>query len=150
MNLSGPVLVAVHDSPAAFRAADVEIAVARSFGAELHALTVADPSRSGTGLGSGAESAARELERAAEASLRHIASRAAEAGVPMTAHRRAGQPAACILEEARVLGAALIVMAVVDHPRHPNPYVGAQTLRVLEFSGVPVLVVPAPAGDGGR
>lgn len=145
MNLRGPVLVAVHDSPAAFRAADVAIAVAREFGTELHALTVEDPEGLGVDLGRTARTPVGELQRAAEASLRHVAARAEAAGVSLTAHRRAGQPAACILAEAHDLGAALIVMAAVDHPRHPNPYVAAQTLRVLEFSAVPVLVVPGPA-----
>jgi nucleotide-binding universal stress UspA family protein len=148
MNLSGPILVAVHDSPAAFRAAEVAISIARSVGAELHTLNVADPARSEVGARVGGDLAVREAQRGAEASLRHVASRADAAGVRVVAHRRAGSPAACILEEARALGAALIVMAVVDHPRHPNPYVGAQTLRVLEFSRVPVLVVPADEKAG--
>ena len=146
MTSGGTILVAVHDSPAAFRAADVAITLAREVGAELHALTVADPSRGLGTLPGSANTGARDLERAADASLRHVVSRAAAAGVEVTEHRRTGHPAACILEEAQAVGATLIVMAVVDHPRHPNPYVGTQTLRVLEFSTVPVLVVPVPVG----
>jgi hypothetical protein len=45
-----------------------------------------------------------------------------------------------------ILVAALIVVALVDRPGSATPYIGSHTPRVLEFSGVPVMVVPLRRG----
>jgi len=60
--------------------------------------------------------------------------------------QRSGRVAAEILAEAREIKAALIVVALVDRPGSATPYIGSHTLRVLEFSGVPVMVVPLRVG----
>lgn len=79
---------------------------------------------------------------AAEAALSHVAALGAAAGVKVSFSRRSGRVAAQILAEAREIKAALIVVALVDRPGHATPYIGSHTLQVLEFAGVPVMVVP--------
>ncbi len=69
----------------------------------------------------------------------------AAAGVKVSGVRREGAVAVAILEEAASVGAGLIVLARVSRRGHALPYVGSETLRVLEFATVPVLVVPTYA-----
>ena len=139
--MTDAVLVAISDSPAAFEAAEVAVELAARLGAPLHALSVL-----GTGELNGRVESVDHLnlvrEQAATAALRHVTALSAAAGVTCTEIRRHGHLAAQILEYARDIGATMIVMACVDRPSHTLPYVGSQTLRVLEFATVPVLVVP--------
>jgi nucleotide-binding universal stress UspA family protein len=58
--------------------------------------------------------------------------------------QRSGTVAAEILAEAAELDAALLVVALVDEPSHAIPSIGSNTLRILEFATVPVLVIPVP------
>ena len=46
------------------------------------------------------------------------------------------------LEQSRTWPADLIVLGRSDRPGPGEPYVGAETRRVLEFADRPVLVVP--------
>ncbi|MDO8106976.1 universal stress protein [Isoptericola sp. b441] len=135
---AGVVLVAVTDSEAAFAAAAVAVAYAGALHARLRAVTVlpADAAER-----SRPESAVLRDE-AADAALRHVAALAERAGVDATGTTRHGGVAAQILAEASACGAELVVMARVARPGHALPTVGSQTLRVLEFATVPVLVVP--------
>lgn len=139
--MTDQILVAVSDSPAAFDAAEAAVELAARLGAPVHALTVL-----GTGEIDGHLDGAEHLnlvrEQAATAALRHVSALCAAAGVPCLEARRRGNVAAQILDHAREVGASMIVMACVDRPGHTLPYVGSQTLRVLEFATVPVLVVP--------
>jgi nucleotide-binding universal stress UspA family protein len=135
------IVLAVSDSPAAFMAAEVAVAYARRLGAHLHAVAVVEDGElrrrlEGTDVRSG------HGELAATAALRHVAALCESDGVPSTSSCSTGHVAAEILAEASGVGAALIVMARVDRPGHALPYIGSQTLRVLEFALVPVLVVP--------
>ncbi len=139
------VLVAVSDSPAAFDAAAVAVELAGRLGASLHALSVLGTGEL-TGRLEGADQMNLVREQAATAALRHVTALCAAAGVACTEIRRHGHVAAQILEYAHDVGATVIVMACVDRPSHTLPYVGSQTLRVLEFATVPVLVVPARRG----
>ena len=141
--MSDVILVAVHDSRAAFRAAEVAVDYARRLGAGLRVVTVRDPGALDRHPGAIDPAAlARHADLAAEAALRHVAALGAAAGVPVSLSRRTGRVAAEILAEAREVKAALIVVALVDRPGSATPYMGSHTLRVLEFSGVPVMVVP--------
>jgi nucleotide-binding universal stress UspA family protein len=88
--------------------------------------------------------------RAPPAALKHVTALCTSAEVPSTTSCRRGHVAAEILSEALAVDASLIVMARVDRPGHALPYVGSQTLRVLEFATVPVLVVPVHDGGGRR
>lgn len=135
------ILVAVNDSPAAFTAVEVAVDCARRLGARLHAVMVIevgelDRHLDGTGV------PARRRELAADAVLNHVIALGAAEGIEVSARQRTGRVAAEVLEEARAIGATLIVMARVDRPGHAIPSIGSHTLRVLEFARVPVLVVP--------
>lgn len=141
--MSDVILVAVNDSRAAFRAAEVAVDYARRLGAGLRVVTVRDPGALDRHPGAIDPAAlARHADLAAEAALRHVAALGAAAGVPVSLSRRTGRVAAEILAEAREVKAALIVVALVDRSGSATPYIGSHTLRVLEFSGVPVMVVP--------
>ncbi|MGO4227259.1 universal stress protein [Arthrobacter sp. YAF34] len=145
--MSDVILVAVNDSRAAFRAAEVAVDYARRLGASLRVVTVGDPGALDRHPGAiDPDALARHADLAAEAALRHVAALGAAAGVQVSLSHRSGRVAAEILAEAREVGAALIVVALVDRPGSASPYIGSHTLRVLEFSGVPVMVVPL--GDG--
>lgn len=143
------VVVAVSDSPAAFGAAEVAVAYARRLDARLHLVAVIEDAEVGRRLESTHPMAARR-ELAATAALHHVAALCASAQVPSTTSCRRGHVAAEILQEALAVDASLIVMARVDRPGHALPYVGSQTLRVLEFATVPVLVVPVHDHGGRR
>jgi nucleotide-binding universal stress UspA family protein len=142
--MSGIILVAVNDSPSAFKAADAAVDCARRLGGRVHAVTVIDNGELGRHLGYADPAAlAVRREQAADAGLRHVSACGAAAGVEVSVARRTGRVAAEILAEAQEIGADLIVISRVEHRGHAIPHVGGNTLRVLEFSDVPVLVVPA-------
>jgi nucleotide-binding universal stress UspA family protein len=146
--MSDVILVAVNDSRAAFRAAEVAVDYARRLGASLRVVTVGDPGALDRHPGAiDPDALARHADLAAEAALRHVAALGAAAGVQVSLSHRSGRVAAEILAEARAVGAALIVVALVDRPGSASPYIGSHTLRVLEFSGVPVMVVPLRDGN---
>lgn len=146
--MTDTIVVAVSDSSAAFGAAEVAVAYARRLGARLHLVAVIEDAELGRRLETARGTAGRR-ELAATAALKHVAALCTSAEVPSTSTCRRGHVAAEILEEALAVDATLIVMARVDRPGHALPYVGSQTLRVLEFAEVPVLVVPVH-DDGDR
>ncbi|MDJ0348010.1 universal stress protein [Cryobacterium sp. PH29-G1] len=141
--MSGTILVAVNDSPAAFTAVDVAVDQARRLGARLRAVMVIEDGAIDRHLDP-TVALARRRELAADAVLNHVIAVGLASGIDVAGHRRTGKVAAEILEEARAVDATLIVMARVDRPGHAIPSIGSHTLRVLEFSRIPVLVVPAP------
>ncbi|MBX3099592.1 MAG: universal stress protein [Salinibacterium sp.] len=142
--MNDTILVAVNDSPAGFSAAEIAVDYARRLAAPLHAVTVVQPDSPelNTGPLDGADLADRR-EKGGEAVLHHVTTLAIAAGVEVTSHLRRGVVAAELIAEAREIGAGLIVMALVDRASHAIPYIGSNTLRVMEFATVPVLVVPA-------
>lgn len=141
--MSGIILVAVNDSPSAFKAADTAVDYARRLGERVHAVTVIDDGELGRHLGyPDAGALARRREQAADAGLRYVTACGAAAGVEVSVARRTGRVAAEILAEAQEIGADLIVISRVEHRGHALPYMGSHTLRVLEFADLPVLVVP--------
>lgn len=145
--MSDVILVAVNDSPAAFRAAKVAIDYARRLSANLRVVTIREPGALDKHPGAIDPAAlARHADLAAQAALNHVAALAAAAGVDVSFGQRSGRVAGEILAEARAIGASLIVVALVDRPGNATPYIGSHTLRVLEFSSVPVLVVPLREG----
>ena len=83
----------------------------------------------------------------ATAVLDHVTRRAAQAGIEADTVSLAGQPARCILDEARTWVADLIVMGRSDLPGTGQPYVGGEVQHVLEFAEQPVLVVPLGSDD---
>ncbi|MBC7297645.1 MAG: universal stress protein [Demequina sp.] len=140
------VLVAVNDSTPAFAAAAVAVEYAERLGARVHAVTVLEPWPVGrVPEGEVLIDIRHRREQAGDAALRHVAALGASAGVEVSGVRREGAVAVAILEEAASVGAGLIVLARVSRRGHALPYVGSETLRVLEFATVPVLVVPTHA-----
>lgn len=145
--MSDVILVAVNDSRAAFRAAEVAVDYARRLDASLRVVTVREAGALDRHPGAiDPDALARHADLAAEAALRHVAALGAAAGVQVSLSHRSGRVAAEILAEAREVKASLIVVALVDRPGSASPYIGSHTLRVLEFSGIPVLVVPLGEG----
>ena len=81
----------------------------------------------------------------------HVVRAARREGVPaecIDGVVRLGEPFRRILEEAEAWRADLIVMAVSNRVGLRSPYIGSATEHVLEFTTVPVLVIPS--GDAAR
>lgn len=142
------ILVAMDDSRAAFRAAGVAVELAERLGARLVAVSVADgalvdeplPGRYAAGTG-GLAAAQVDAVRAAQNHVRTLAERA---GVDVDLRLVHGHVADALLDQARGTHAGLIVIGRVDRPGVRLTHVGRTAEQVLEFSEVPVLVVPAP------
>ena len=130
------LLVAVDDSAPALAAARFAIELAGLLGAELDVVTIAEPGRD------------------PEAILHHVRTMAERAGVEatVTALGDGLPPFEALLARADARRADLVVMGRSDHRSTGRPYVGSQTEHVLEFTHVPVVVVPeraAPAPSSG-
>ena len=124
------ILVAVDDSPPAMMAATVATELAKNQGADLHLVAVSEPAHP------------------AERVLNHLAELARTAGVATTSTATdGGHPFEVLLAVAHEWNADLIVMGRSDNRRPGAPYVGSQTEHLLEFTDLPVLVVPYPTHD---
>jgi nucleotide-binding universal stress UspA family protein len=146
------ILVAVDDSPAGLRAAELAIRLARESGAQLCSLSVVRdgrPSGRFDGDGIRKRSATAHLGEAEAALLRYVADQADEAGVAVDVVQLAGEPFRHILEQARSWDAELIVMGRSGRRGPSSPYLGSVTEHVLEFAECPVLVVPQGSPGGG-
>lgn len=135
------ILLAINDSPAAFHAAEVAVAVARRLSVRLRAVSVISEAEQHI-LDSSPE-LTRQGELSAQAALRHVTALGTAAGVDVVTVLRFGYVAAEILDEALTCEADLILMARVGRPGHVLQHLGSTTQHVLEFATVPVLVVPA-------
>lgn len=141
------ILVAVDDSSAAFHAADVAIELAAAVGGTLVAVTVLQDHALNERISAASIPVGARRELAANATLRHVQQRAGTAGVPADAVQVSGAPAAEVLAEARRSKADVIVIARASQRGVGVPYVGVEAQRILEFSDVPVLVVPGMDGQ---
>jgi nucleotide-binding universal stress UspA family protein len=141
------VLVAVEDSATGLQAAAVAVDMAAGLGASLLAVHVLGDGHVEAALRAGRTHGTPVVEdrgAAAAPLLHHMVVLARRAGVPVETRQLEGQAASRILEEAREWSAELVVIGRSERSSSGPHYVGAQTLHVLEFSGVPVLVVPLP------
>jgi len=121
------VMVAVDDSGPALAAAEFAIELVCTRPAQLHFVTVREPGRD------------------ADSILRHVEALATKSGVTAsTTICDDGHPFDALLAIAARWEADLIVMGRSDMRRPGAPYVGSQTEHLLEFTDVPVLVVPSP------
>lgn len=121
------VLVAVDDSAPALAAAEFAVEMAVSRPIELHFVTVREPGRDAEGV------------------LRHVAAMATRSGISAsTTVCDDGHPFDALLGVAARWSADLIVMGRSDMRRPGTRYVGSQTEHLLEFTDIPVLVVPSP------
>ena len=119
------ILVAVDDSAPALAAAAYAIEIARTQQAQLNFVTVSETDREGGSI------------------LRHVKVLSERAGVDaVTTRRDGGQPFDVILDQADEWDADLIVVGRSDLRRPGQPYVGSQTEHLLEFTRLPVVVVP--------
>ena len=139
------ILVAVDDSAAAFHAADVAIVLAAARGSTLTAITVLQNHELDERISAGSTAVAGRRRLAGNAALRHVQKRAEAAGVPVDTIQVSGSPAAQVLAEARHSHADIVVIARASDTGVGIPYVGPDAQQILEFSEVPVLVVPPPA-----
>ena len=77
--------------------------------------------------------------------MRHVEEAAERAGVPGAGVSLEGEPGRVLLAEARDWHADLLVVGRADVTRPGTAYVGEVARQLLEFSDLPVLVVPQPA-----
>jgi nucleotide-binding universal stress UspA family protein len=78
--------------------------------------------------------------------LRYVARLAEHAGVGCETAEITGEVTESVLDQARSAGAKLIVIGRSSRHDAGHPYVGSHTRHVLEFSDIPVLVVPHSPG----
>jgi nucleotide-binding universal stress UspA family protein len=137
------VLVAVNDSEPAFAAARVAVEYAAALAGRVHVISVVEPfERAHHTYAADADAHRRTQEAGAAAACRYTSALADRAGVPAVCVIREGAVAAQVVAEAEASGAALVVLARVSRPGQTLRTLGSQTLLVLEFAPVPVLVVP--------
>ena len=121
------IFVAVDDSSPAVAAATFAIELASARTAELRFVTVS------------------EHDRDSDTILRYVSGLATQAGVAASVETcDGGPPFDALLAAARQWKADLIVMGRSDMRRPGQPYVGSQTEHLLEFTHIPVVVVPDP------
>jgi len=124
------ILVAVDDSPPAMAAASFATELAKAQGADLHFVAVSEPTHN-TGN-----------------ALRYLTAVAENTGLtPISTTIDGGHPFEVLLEVAADWNADIIVMGRSDNRRPGVPYVGSQTEHLLEFTHIPVLVIPYPPGS---
>ncbi len=138
------VLVAVDDSPAALRAAQVALDLAASWHLLLRLVTVATDHSLGALIDVAAPDggATERIDQASRSVLRHLTDTALSQGLEVDAVPLTGEPAHQILDQAQSWHADLIVMGRSDRRGPSSPYLGSVTAHVLEFADCPVLVVP--------
>lgn len=137
------VLLAIDDSPASLAAVRFAVELATACGATLRAVTVvADHAVTELFGGSADEAVHARRRHSAGSVLGHAAAAGRRRCVAVETALLEGEPAPRILQEARQWPADLIVMGRDGVPRAGEHYLGGQTRHVVEFAGVPVLVVP--------
>jgi nucleotide-binding universal stress UspA family protein len=140
------LLVAVDDSAAALRAVDIALRLAAATDAEVRFVhvTVDGTLRSALAQGGGQGELRDRVGRGVGALLDHVAAGARRVGVRHTVESLFGEPEVEVIAEARSWAADLVVIGRAHSGAVGRPYVGHVTRHILEFSDVPVLVVPRP------
>ncbi len=137
------ILLGVDDSPAGLAAARTAVDVAVQCGAELLAVHVIPRPAPAPGAGL-APVRADPVDATSVAVLRFAVEVGSRAGVVVEALAVQGEPARHILDLAAAWPADLIVLGRSAGRRVGAPYIGSKVQHVLEFTDVPVLVVPPP------
>ncbi|CAI9400289.1 universal stress protein [Nocardioides sp. T2.26MG-1] len=142
----GRLLVAVDDSAAALRAVDIALRLATANDADVRFVhvTVDGTLRRALAPGGGQGELQDRVGRGVGALLDHVAARARRAGVRYTVESLLGEPEVEVMAEARSWAADVVVIGRAQSGAVGRPYVGHVTRHILEFSDVPVLVVPRP------
>lgn len=136
------ILVAVDDSPAALAAARCAVALATDLRCDLLAVTVLRDHLFDQQIAASPGQVRERREQAATATLRHVRKLAQDAGVRVETVRLSGTPVTEVLGLARRSAADLVVISRASRTGPGAPYIGSEAQRMLEFSDVPVLVVP--------
>jgi nucleotide-binding universal stress UspA family protein len=143
------ILVAVDDSPAGLAAARFAMDLARVCGAEVRAATVlVDGLLEAALAGMPGHLESSDALRARRgggqtALLRHVVELGHARNLEPETTALVGEPARCILDEARGYRPDVLVIGRSDRRETGQPYVGSEVRQVLEFAEQPVLVVPA-------
>jgi nucleotide-binding universal stress UspA family protein len=143
------ILVPTDGSNVAEAAVDQAIDLAEQYGAEVHALYVADTDAIAYGLGTeqvdrirqGNFSQMTELREEAEAATGYVADLAAEHGLDSVEHHAGGQPHKMISDYAEDHDIDLIVMGSHGRAGVRRALLGSVTERTLRSTHIPVLVV---------
>ncbi len=138
------IVLGVDDSAAAFHAAAVAVELAAALGAALVAVSVVDGLTEDLAMPPVPDTAPSAEDRAVRAAQRHVRALAERAGLAIDTRTLHGQVADRLLTVARECGADLVVVGRQDRPGVRLTHVGRTAEQVLEFSAVPVLVVPMP------
>lgn len=141
------ILVAVDDSPAALSAVQAAVELALLSGGRIrfvHVIGDGDLARAFSRIGHENRLDAKR-DHAAASLLRHVSATADRAGVSAETATVTGEPAGLLLAAARDWDAQIVVMGRSDVRGPGRAYVGSVVRAVLEFSEVPVLVVPRSA-----
>lgn len=127
------VLVVVEDSVGGLAAGRAGIEICRGLGAELRGLAIES-----SGGSTSPTSSASDV-------LAHLKAMCGQAGVEVATVHERDDPAQAILAQARDFAAQLIVIGRSNDHGTGQPFISRYVQRVLEFSEVPVLVVPPQA-----
>lgn len=123
------ILLAVDDSPGGVRAARAAVRLAAAVGGCLRAITIQVDEAAPEGTVDGAV-------------LAFVRDAAEREKVPVETALLEGQPARVVLEQAGTWGADVVVVGRSGRRHVGEHYIGADVKHVLEFTEVPVLVVP--------
>ncbi|MXR51074.1 universal stress protein [Halovenus sp. WSH3] len=143
------ILVPTDGSDVAEAAVDQAIDLAEKYGAEIHALYVADTDSIAYTLGTeqvdrirqGNFNEMTELRQEAEAATGYVTDRAAEHGIEVVEHHEGGRPHTMIGKYADDHDIDLIVMGSHGRAGVKRALLGSVTERTLRSTHVPVLVV---------
>jgi len=151
------ILVPTDGSDVAEAAVDQAIDIAGNYGAEVHALYVADTDAIAYSLGTeqvdrirqGDFAEMTELRKKAEAATGYVADLAAEHGLEVVEHHAGGRPHDMIADYAADNDIDLIVMGSHGRAGVRRALLGSVTERTLRSTHVPVLVVDYQGADEG-
>lgn len=143
------ILIPTDGSKVAEAAVDQAIDIAEKYGAEVHALFIADIDAIAYGLGSeqvdrvrrGNFSGLSDLRKDAEAATGYVKDHAEDLGLTVVEHHEGGKPHDVIAEYARENDTDLIVMGSHGRSGIRRALLGSVTERTLRSTRVPVLVV---------
>ncbi len=136
------ILVAVDDSPAGLEAARTAIGLAAEWGSTVKAVTVLQDHTLSGAIDGEVTDTEQRIAAGGRSVLAWVADLASQRGVSCETLVCEGEPFRRVLEHADRWRAELVVMGRSDRRGPSSPYLGSETAHVLEFSEIPVLVVP--------
>ena len=139
------ILVALDLSEASARVVEAASRVAKQSGAEVYLLHVAEPDPDFVGFDAGPASVRLQVAeqfRKERSAIQEFAQGLRDEGIGATAMLVQGPTVATTLEQAKKLGATLIVVGSHGHGAIYDVLVGSYSAGILRKADVPVLVVP--------